>query len=56
VAPDRVLFVAGSPYDAEGARAAGTQAVYLRRRDDLPLPGDVATWTSLSDVVADLRG
>jgi 2-haloacid dehalogenase len=31
---ERTLFVAGSPYDAEGARAAGLPAVLVRRRRD----------------------
>jgi 2-haloalkanoic acid dehalogenase type II len=31
---NRTLFVAGSPYDAKGARAAGLQAVLVRRRSD----------------------
>ncbi len=31
---DRVLFVAGSPYDAEGAQAAGLPVVRVARRPD----------------------
>lgn len=33
-APAETLFVAGSPYDAQGAQAAGLQAVLVRRRID----------------------
>jgi 2-haloacid dehalogenase len=32
--PESTLFVAGSPYDAEGADAAGLQAVLVARRPD----------------------
>lgn len=37
-APSDVLFVAGSPYDADGAHAAGLRAVLVRRRLDRPMP------------------
>lgn len=34
----RTLFVAGSPYDAEGADRAGLRAVLVNRRPELPPP------------------
>jgi HAD superfamily hydrolase (TIGR01493 family) len=36
--PSRTLFVAGSPYDADGAHAAGLRTVLLARRPDLVPP------------------
>jgi 2-haloacid dehalogenase len=52
-APERTAFVAGSPYDAAGARAAGLQAWLVRRRDDhgSPLPA-IRDAPSLADVLA----
>ena len=55
-APESTLFVAGAPYDAEGARAAGLQAVLVPR-----LPDDRARATctrvaaSLHEIVAELE-
>ena len=50
---DRTLFVAGSPYDAVGARAAGLQAVLVRRRRDQQSSGsEIHAVGSLDDVVA----
>jgi 2-haloacid dehalogenase len=50
---DRAVFVAGSPYDAEGARSAGLQAMLVRRRRDQPISGsDIHAVGSLDDVVA----
>jgi 2-haloacid dehalogenase len=51
--PESTLFVAGSPYDAEGARAAGLQAVLVARRPDEGEPaGGAPVVASLADVVA----
>ena len=54
--PESTVFVAGSGYDAEGARAAGLQAVLVARRGDDP-PRDSATRVaaSLHDVLAELE-
>jgi 2-haloalkanoic acid dehalogenase type II len=53
--PARTAFVAGSPYDARGAAAAGLQAWLVVRRSDLPDPGPpVRLASSLEAVVADL--
>ena len=50
--PKSTLFVAGSAYDAEGARAAGLQAVLVaRRRDDHARQSAARIATSLHDVV-----
>ena len=53
--PTATLFVAGSPYDAEGARAAGLEAVLVARRPDA---GDHRAGTrvvaSLAELVADV--
>ena len=52
----RTLFVAGSPYDAAGARAAGLQAVLVRRRRDQPISGSaIQVVGSLDDVVATIE-
>jgi 2-haloalkanoic acid dehalogenase type II len=51
-APEATLFVAGSAYDAEGAEAAGLQAVHVARRADERSQGGPA---SLAEVVAGLR-
>lgn len=52
VAPDSVLFVAGAPYDADGARAAGLRSVLVRRRVDQEPPGpDVRIVPSLREAV-----
>lgn len=52
VPPERVLFVAGSAYDAAGARDAGLQAVFVARRADQRVPKTVPVTGSLADVVA----
>ena len=54
-APERAAFVAGSPYDAAGARAAGLHAWLVLRRDDhrSPLPA-IRVVASLADAVADI--
>ncbi len=44
-APDRTAFIAGSPYDADGAGAAGLSIWLVRRRGDQPA-------SSASDSVA----
>jgi 2-haloacid dehalogenase len=50
-APERTLFVAGAPYDADGAAAAGIPAAWVPRRPDVQ-PPDSAVWvvTSLAEV------
>lgn len=55
VAADRVLFVAGAPYDAAGAREAGLQSVLVRRRAD-QAAGDLPVVESLTEVVTSLEG
>lgn len=40
-APAQVRYIAGSPYDAEGARRAGLQPVLVRRRVDQAPPTDL---------------
>jgi 2-haloacid dehalogenase len=51
-APESTLFVAGSAYDAEGAGAAGLQAVLVARRPDDRARHDAArVAASLDDVV-----
>lgn len=51
--PGKILFVAGAPYDADGARAAGFQCVLVRRRADQTPPGpDVRIVPSLREAVA----
>jgi FMN phosphatase YigB (HAD superfamily) len=39
--PTRTLFVAGSPYDADGAAAAGLQAVLVARRGEASAAGSL---------------
>jgi 2-haloacid dehalogenase len=54
--PESTLFVAGSAYDAEGARAAGLQALLVARRpDDRARHGASGVATSLHDIVAQLH-
>lgn len=51
--PERTLFVAGSPYDVEGARASGLHAwLVVRRPDHRPSAASITTATSLAEVVA----
>lgn len=51
-APARTLFVAGAPYDAEGARAAGLPAaLVLRRSIRWPLHPDIRRVRSLDELV-----
>lgn len=52
--PAEALFVAGSPHDAEGARAAGLQSAFVQRRKDQRAPDGVMTLESLTEVVATL--
>ena len=53
VPPRGVLFVAGSAYDATGARRAGLRAAYVARRSDQDLPDSgIARVTSLDEIVA----
>lgn len=50
-APERTLFVAGSPYDAQGARGAGLRAWLVPRRPDLPAPaGGIRVVRSLREL------
>jgi 2-haloacid dehalogenase len=50
--PERTLFVAGSPYDADGARAVGMDAWLVIRRPDQPPPTTgVRAVRSLAEVV-----
>ena len=57
IPPHRVLFVAGSPYDAEGASAAGMRAALVRRRADQPAPGgEVTVLRSLVEVAGLVNG
>jgi 2-haloalkanoic acid dehalogenase type II len=48
----RALFVAGSAYDAVGARDAGLQNAFVARRPDQRVPEPVPVVGSLADVVA----
>lgn len=41
--PARTAFLAGAPYDADGAQAAGLRAWLIRRRTDQPPPGSSVT-------------
>jgi 2-haloacid dehalogenase len=51
--PESTLFVAGSAYDADGAAAAGLQAVLVARRpDDRERAGRTSVVASVDDVVA----
>ncbi len=54
--PASTLFVAGSAYDADGAGAAGLQAVLVARRvDDGARHGATRVVVSLDDVVTELE-
>ncbi len=56
-APERTLFVAGSPYDARGAGGAGLVAALVVRRSDHRLAdADIPVATSLHDVVDAIDG
>lgn len=51
--PQGVMFVAGSAYDAEGARALGMRTWFITRRPDLrPSDASIRTAASLGEVVA----
>jgi len=51
--PAGTVFVAGSPYDAEGAHAAGLHAwLVLRRPDHHPPEANISAVTSLEKIVA----
>jgi 2-haloacid dehalogenase len=55
VDPARAIFVAGSPYDATGARAAGLGAWLVTRRSDHRSPHpSIPTAKSLGEIVAAL--
>ena len=50
-APNRTLFVAGSPYDAEGARRAGLGSILVRRRSDhRPINASTSVVESLAEL------
>ncbi|MBA3405677.1 MAG: HAD-IA family hydrolase [Gemmatimonadaceae bacterium] len=49
---DRVLFVAGSPYDADGARAAGLSVMQVARRPDHRDEVSNRVVTTLGEIVA----
>ncbi|MDQ3937995.1 MAG: HAD-IA family hydrolase [Chloroflexota bacterium] len=54
--PEQALFVAGTPYDARGAAAAGLQArLVVRRPEQAEAVWAVATYASLDDVVDRIR-
>jgi 2-haloacid dehalogenase len=51
--PDRTSFIAGAPYDAEGALAAGLEAFFVVRRDGhRPPSAGVKVAPSLVEIVA----
>jgi 2-haloalkanoic acid dehalogenase type II len=51
--PGQVVFVAGSAYDAAGAKRAGLQAAFVPRRADQQLSdAGIPTVTSIEEVVA----
>lgn len=47
-----VAFVAGAPYDADGAAAAGLRSVLVLRRPSAPVPGGIAVVPSMEDAPA----
>ena len=52
-APERVVFVAGSAYDADGARAVGMPTWFITRRSDRrPSDTSIRVTGSLADVAA----
>jgi 2-haloalkanoic acid dehalogenase type II len=53
VPPAEIRFIAGAPYDALGAAAAGLRTVLVARRPlEHRLPVEIATLTSLEDALA----
>jgi len=51
--PAEIRFIAGAPYDALGAAAAGLSAVLVARRPlECRLPVEIATVSSLEDTLA----
>ena len=55
--PARIIFVAGSPYDAAGARAAGMRAMLVLRRPDQRRPdAGIVTAQSMDEVLAAIDG
>lgn len=46
--PADTVFVAGAPYDADGAHAAGLRTVLVRRRPDLA--GNSGAWSSVASL------
>jgi 2-haloacid dehalogenase len=51
-APEEIRFVAGAPYDALGANAAGLRCVLVARRPHRePLPRDIAVVASIGDAL-----
>ena len=55
--PAHTMFVAGSPYDAAGARGAGLAAwLVLRRPDHRPPEPGIPAAASLEDIVAAIAG
>jgi len=55
VDPAATLFVAGAPYDADGARRAGLRAVLVRRRSDVEPPDRVPVLGSLDEIATSVR-
>jgi len=56
VEPHHALFVAGSPYDADGARKAGLLAALVARRPDVEPPEGGPVIGSLAEVARALDG
>lgn len=53
--PERTAFVAGSPYDAQGAHDAGLQSILVVRRDDhRPLGASFPSATTLTEIVTSI--
>lgn len=56
MAPGTTIFVAGSPYDAAGARAAGMDAwLVLRRQDHRSPSASISVATSLETVITTIE-
>lgn len=49
--PEAIRFVAGAPFDAEGATRAGLDTVLVIRRPDVPAPAGTRVVTSLSEAI-----